>query len=119
MQFFSLHQVLALAREKFPNLGKRVDEAGALAAWPEAVGAQISKHTRALWVRDGSHLVVEVDHPVWQTQLRHLEPKILERLQRITPAIKSLEFQDRSSLKARESRIQRARFRDHKSRGGS
>lgn len=90
-----------------------------MAAWPEAVGPQIAKHARALWVRDGKHLVVEVDHPVWQTQLRHLEQKLLERLRKIFAGIESIEFRDRSSLKARESRIQRARTRGYKSRAKS
>lgn len=54
----------------------------ACAAWPEAVGQKIARHTRAVkLVR--SRLVVEVEDAVWQKQLFTLSPLILRALGKI------------------------------------
>ena len=51
------------------------------AAWPEAVGLKIARHTRpAKLVR--TRLVVEVEDATWQRQLFTLTPHILANLER-------------------------------------
>jgi len=51
------------------------------AAWPEAVGVKIARHTRAAkLVR--TRLVVEVEDATWQKQLFTLTPHILANLDR-------------------------------------
>ena len=51
------------------------------AAWPEAVGVKVSRHTRpAKLVR--TRLVVEVEDATWQKQLFTLTPHILTNLDR-------------------------------------
>ncbi len=71
--------VLGKARSKFPGFSKAFTEAEALARWPEAVGPIISKHSRALSVRRGI-LWVEVDHPIWRSELHHRKNQILSIL---------------------------------------
>lgn len=47
--------------------------------WEALVGPALAAHVRPLRL-DGETLVVSVDHPAWATQVRHLAPEILERL---------------------------------------
>lgn len=47
--------------------------------WPELVGEGLADRTRPLALRDGA-LVVGVHDPAWATQVRFLEPQLLERL---------------------------------------
>ena len=79
MGFEKLADVLRGAREKFPGFGRRLKEALAVGRWDEAVGAQIAKHARALCVKD-SVLWVEVDHPIWKSELLYRKQQILEIL---------------------------------------
>jgi len=64
--------------------GLGLSSAGALAklfaGWPEIVGAEIAAHTRPLEVR-GDILIVAVDDPAWATQIRSLEPLVVERIE--------------------------------------
>jgi predicted nucleic acid-binding Zn ribbon protein len=57
------------------------DVAAVMAAWPEAVGDAVAAHVRPRRLHDGV-LLVEVDAPVWATQLRYLEEDVLRRLGR-------------------------------------
>jgi predicted nucleic acid-binding Zn ribbon protein len=57
------------------------DVAAVMAAWPDAVGEAIAAHVRPRRLHDGE-LLVEVDAPVWATQLRYLEEDVLRRLGR-------------------------------------
>jgi predicted nucleic acid-binding Zn ribbon protein len=57
------------------------DVAAVMAAWPEAVGAAVAAHVQPRRLQDGV-LLVEVDAPVWATQLRYLEEDVLRRLGR-------------------------------------
>ena len=57
------------------------DVAAVMAAWPEAVGEAVAAHVRPRRLHDGE-LLVEVDAPVWATQLRYLEDDVLRRLGR-------------------------------------
>ena len=57
------------------------DVAAVMAAWPGAVGEAVAAHVRPRRLHDGE-LLVEVDAPVWATQLRYLEEEVLRRLGR-------------------------------------
>ncbi|MCM2279402.1 MAG: DUF721 domain-containing protein [Oligoflexia bacterium] len=76
MGFNGLNEILKQVRERFPALSKRISEAGALSRWERAVGPIIAKHSRAIRVQD-SVLWVEVDHPIWQSELHHRKRQIL------------------------------------------
>jgi len=79
MAFEKLSEVLRGAREKFPGFGRRFKEALAVSRWDEAVGPQIARHAKSLCVKDGV-LWVEVDHPIWKSELLHRKRQILEIL---------------------------------------
>jgi len=74
-------EILRKLQSKNPLLKQRIEEAGALSRWEKAVGAQIAKHTRAIQVKD-SVLWVEVDHPIWKSELHHRKRQILAALNR-------------------------------------
>jgi predicted nucleic acid-binding Zn ribbon protein len=63
------------------NLDDPDDVAAVMAAWTEAVGPAVAAHVRPRRLQDGV-LLVEVDAPVWATQLRYLEEDVLRRLGR-------------------------------------
>jgi predicted nucleic acid-binding Zn ribbon protein len=63
------------------HLDDPVDVAAVMAAWSEAVGETVAAHVRPRRLHDGE-LLVEVDAPVWATQLRYLEEDVLRRLGR-------------------------------------
>jgi len=53
----------------------------AVAAWPQAVGVKVARHTRAArMVRE--RLIVEVEDAVWQRQLFALSRPILQNLEK-------------------------------------
>src|SRR5689334_14615732 len=79
MSFQKLFEILGQVTRQYPALGKRLNEAAALGRWEKAVGAPIAKHARAIRVQDGS-LWVEVDHPIWKSELHHRKRQILEIL---------------------------------------
>lgn len=54
----------------------------ACAAWPQAVGKRIARHTRAVSLAE-SRLVVEVEDPIWEWQLSSLRKPILSKLQEL------------------------------------
>jgi predicted nucleic acid-binding Zn ribbon protein len=71
-----LTEILRQLQSRFPALGKRLFEADALARWSLAVGPVIAKHTRTIRVQDRV-LWVEVDHPIWKSELHHRKHQIL------------------------------------------
>jgi len=84
MGFDSLGDILKKVAARYPSLGRRLSEAGAVSKWPEAVGETIAKHARALKViRD--ELWIEVDHPIWRSELHHRKRQILDRLNESLP----------------------------------
>ncbi len=52
---------------------------GVFAHWPEVAGPVVSEHATPVGLRRGV-LQLEVTEPGWATQLRHLEPQLVERL---------------------------------------
>jgi len=79
MGFDSLLDILRKAQRRHPGFAKRLGEAEALGRWDVAVGPAIAKHTRAIRVQEGV-LWVEVDHPIWKSELHHRKHQILELL---------------------------------------
>ncbi|HAF70581.1 MAG: Uncharacterized protein XD60_0719 [Acetothermia bacterium 64_32] len=75
------------------GLEGEVRRQGAVFAWPEAVGEQLAKLARALYV-DGHTLHVAVASPVVAMELRHLQGKLLARLREVAPdvSVKRLRF---------------------------
>jgi predicted nucleic acid-binding Zn ribbon protein len=81
MSFDRLGDILKILARKYPALSKRMGEAKALSRWDSAVGPIIAKHARAVRVED-KVLWVEVDHPIWKSELHHRKRQILDLLNR-------------------------------------
>lgn len=88
MPFDKLFDILRLARLRYPILTQRIEEAEALTRWEKAVGPAIAKHSRAIRVQE-SVLWVEVDHPIWRSELHHRKRQILDILNGATPGTPS------------------------------
>jgi predicted nucleic acid-binding Zn ribbon protein len=96
MSFDSLSDILRKLQARNPALSKRIQEADALSRWDLAVGAAISKHTRAIRIQD-SVLWVEVTHPVWKTELHYRKRQILDLLNQTKSAGSSAAPQSESA----------------------
>jgi predicted nucleic acid-binding Zn ribbon protein len=79
MGFDRIGDILKKIQGKNAVLKQRVTEATSLSRWSEAVGSQIAKHSRAIRVQEGV-LWVEVDHPIWKSELHYRKRQILELL---------------------------------------
>ena len=79
MGFDQLLDILKKAQARHPGFAKRLEEAEAVGRWPMAVGPAIAKKSRALRV-DNSVLFVEVDHPIWKSELHYRKRQILDIL---------------------------------------
>lgn len=79
MGFEKLSDILKRIRNHNPALGNRLKEAETLTYWESAVGPQIAKHTRIVRIQEGV-LWVEVDHPIWKTELHFRKRQILDAL---------------------------------------
>jgi predicted nucleic acid-binding Zn ribbon protein len=95
MGFNKITDILRQVGERYPSLSKRLKEAHALSRWEIAVGPAIAKHTRAIRVQEAT-LWVEVDHPIWKSELHHRKRQILEILNRndSSPSEKLPEIKD-------------------------
>ncbi len=65
---------------KKSGLERRVDDAGAVTAWPRLVGKQIAAVTEPLYVTSDGTLLVAVKTNAWMSELSLLEPEILRSL---------------------------------------
>ena len=65
---------------KKSGLERRVDDAGAVTAWPKLVGKQIAAVTEPLYVTADGTLLVAVKTNAWMSELSLLEPEILRSL---------------------------------------
>lgn len=91
----NLLDILKKLRQQYPGFGSRMHEVEALGRWAAAVGPAIAKHTRALCVKDRV-LWVEVDHPIWRSELHYRKRQILQLLnegrgEKLGPAREALE----------------------------
>jgi len=59
--------------------------------WPDIVGPRIAQHTRAT-AADADNLFVEVDNPVWQSQLFLMKSEILQRIKEYGVTIKDIKL---------------------------
>lgn len=101
MSFHKFSDLLGELSRRFPALKQRLGEATSVANWDAAVGPAIAKHARALRVEKGV-LWVEVDHPLWKTELHLRKRQILEKLAvNGNPSITDLYLMD---LKSESSR---------------
>lgn len=83
MAFDKLMDVMKALQARYPAFSKRMREVEALSRWEQAVGPAIAKHARAVRVKDGV-LWIEVDHPIWKTELHHRKRQILQALNQRT-----------------------------------
>lgn len=81
MAFGRLDDILRVLGTKYPALSKRLGEAKRVVHWEKVVGPVIAKHARAIRVENGV-LWVEVDHPIWRSELHHRKRQILDLLNR-------------------------------------
>ena len=84
MGFDSINDILKKVAARYPSLGKRLSEVGAVSKWSEAVGETIAKHARAMKVVH-EELWIEVDHPIWRSELHHRKRQIIDRLNQDLP----------------------------------
>ncbi|MEO5970881.1 MAG: DUF721 domain-containing protein [Bdellovibrionia bacterium] len=84
MIFESLLNIIRKAQDRHPTFSIRLAEAEALGRWPIAVGEVIAKHARAIRVKD-SILWVEVEHPIWRSELHYRKQQILDILNAKAP----------------------------------
>ena len=52
---------------------------GVFGEWPNIVGEQVAQHVTPIKLERG-RLIVEIDDPSWATQMRFLEPQLVEKL---------------------------------------
>jgi len=79
MSFDGLSDILKKVREKYPVFSRRLSESNAMRIWEDVVGAQVSKHARPIKV-ERSVLWLEVDHPIWKSEIHLRKNQILEKL---------------------------------------
>lgn len=58
---------------------KDLEEIKIFSSWEEIVGGKMTVHTRPVKVTN-KILYVEVDDPVWLTQLRYMKPDIMDKI---------------------------------------
>jgi predicted nucleic acid-binding Zn ribbon protein len=56
---------------------------GVFGEWPNIVGEQVAQHVTPIKLERG-RLIVEIDDPSWATQMRFLEPQLIEKLNTAT-----------------------------------
>ena len=59
--------------------------------WTEIVGKRIAQHSKAIGI-DTDNLFVEVDNPVWQSQLFIIKETIIKKIEKYDVHIKDIKF---------------------------
>ncbi len=72
--------------------------------WTEIVGTKIAQHARATAV-DAENLLVEVDNPVWQSQLFLMKQQILKKIKKYNVTIKDITFRIITSADNEKKRL--------------
>ena len=70
--------------------------------WESIVGQNIARHAQAVSV-DSENLLVEVDNPVWQSQLFLMKSEILRKIRKYDVSIKDIRFRISSRPMTRRS----------------
>ena len=65
---------------KRKGFAKRLEQAGAIEEWPQAVGAQIAAVTKPISVTPDGTLFVAVRTHAWMSELSLMEPELLKAL---------------------------------------
>jgi predicted nucleic acid-binding Zn ribbon protein len=74
----ALNRVIKKILNSNPDLRRGLNEARVLELWPQAVGAQIAKHAKALKLQD-KRLMISVDHAVWKQELMSNKRMVLDK----------------------------------------
>jgi len=78
MAFSTVRGVVERVLKKYRLTGD-LDAYKVFHMWPELVGDRISSHARPVRI-DGFTLFVEVDDPLWLTQLKYMKTDVLDRI---------------------------------------
>lgn len=73
------------------NIETRMKNWQIVEKWTEIVGKRIAQHAEATGV-DTDNLFVEVDNPVWQSQLFLMKDTIIKKLKKYNVNIKDIKF---------------------------
>jgi predicted nucleic acid-binding Zn ribbon protein len=73
------------------NIEQRMKNWQVVEKWAEIVGARISQHAQATAV-DTEILYVEVDTPMWQSQLFLMKGSIIRKIKKYSTNIKDIKF---------------------------
>jgi len=73
------------------NIEQRTKNWQVVEKWSEIVGARISQHAKPTAV-DGDNLYVDVDSPMWQSQLFLMKGNIINKMQKYGTGIKDIKF---------------------------
>ena len=78
MAFSTVRGVVEKVLKKYRLTGD-LDAYKVFRLWPELVGERISTHARPVRI-DKFTLFIEVDDPLWLTQLKYMKTDVLERI---------------------------------------
>jgi len=73
------------------NIEQRTKNWQGVEKWAEIVGARISRHAKPTAV-DADNLYVDVDSPMWQSQLFLMKGNIISKMQKYGTNIKDIKF---------------------------
>ncbi|MGB3341825.1 MAG: DUF721 domain-containing protein [bacterium] len=73
------------------NIEQRTKNWQVVKKWAEIVGARISQHAKPTAV-DADNLYVDVDSPMWQSQLFLMKGNIISKMQKYGTNIKDIKF---------------------------
>ncbi len=78
MGFSTVRGVVEKILKKY-RLNGDLDAYRVFEVWDDLVGDRIANHTRPIKI-DGYFLLVEVDDPLWLTQLKYMKTDILDKI---------------------------------------
>jgi hypothetical protein len=73
------------------DIDRKLKNWQAVEKWESVVGQNIARHAHAVSV-DSENLLVEVDNPVWQSQLFLMKSEILKKIRKYDVRIKDIRF---------------------------
>jgi hypothetical protein len=86
------------------DMNERMKNWQVVEKWAEIVGNRIAKHTKATGV-DSKNLYVEVDNPMWQSQLFLMKESIIKKIKKYNINIKDIKFHIASSSRSSEEHV--------------
>ena len=86
MSFTSLKQILESVLKEH-KLTSNIDAYSIFSVWDEIAGPTVANHSRPVRLH-GDTVYVEVDDPIWLSQLRYMKQDILQKIdRRIKPGV--------------------------------